>query len=102
MVYKMPMPPMKRTISERIAWRYEPVVPTTPKMAWRRLLGAATAHIGRSGTELAQTDRDDIEWAIATIRRKLDEAAWQAAWAEGRTMTLEQAIAYALEETQDA
>ena len=63
-----------------------------------RLLGAAAAHIERSGTKLAQTDRDDIEWAIATVRRKLDEATWQAAWAEGQAMSLEQAVAYALEE----
>ncbi|CAA9304886.1 MAG: hypothetical protein AVDCRST_MAG93-4852 [uncultured Chloroflexia bacterium] len=28
---------------------------------------------------------------------QLDEATWQTAWAEGRAMPLEQAIAYALE-----
>ena len=35
---------------------------------------------------------------MAAARAKIDEAAWNAAWAEGRAMTLEQAIAYALEE----
>jgi hypothetical protein len=33
-----------------------------------------------------------------TARGQVDEAIWEAAWAEGRAMTLEQAIAYALEE----
>jgi hypothetical protein len=33
------------------------------------------------------------------IRALLDEAAWDAAYAEGRRMTLERAIAYALEES---
>jgi predicted ATPase/DNA-binding CsgD family transcriptional regulator len=33
---------------------------------------------------------------LATIRSQLDEAAWQAAWAEGRAMSMEQAIEYAL------
>jgi hypothetical protein len=31
------------------------------------------------------------------VREQLDEAAFAAAWAEGQAMTLEQAIAYALE-----
>ena len=31
---------------------------------------------------------------IATARARLDEAAWEAAWAEGRAMTPEQAVAY--------
>jgi hypothetical protein len=34
----------------------------------------------------------------AALRAQLDEAAFNAAWAEGRTMTLEQAIEYALGE----
>jgi len=31
-------------------------------------------------------------------RAQLDETTWAAAWAEGRAMTLEQAITYALDE----
>jgi hypothetical protein len=37
------------------------------------------------------------ERAVAIVRAQLDEATFAAAWAAGRTMTLEQAIAYALE-----
>ena len=38
------------------------------------------------------------EWQriAASARAQLDEAAWEAAWAEGQALTLEQAIAYAL------
>jgi hypothetical protein len=38
---------------------------------------------------------------VAATRAHLD-ANFAAAWAEGRAMTLEQAIAYALEKTPDA
>jgi hypothetical protein len=34
----------------------------------------------------------------AAARAQLDEAAWQDAWAEGRTMLLEQVIAHVLNE----
>jgi tetratricopeptide (TPR) repeat protein len=37
---------------------------------------------------------------LAAARSQLDEAAWQEAWAEGRAMTLDQAISYALEEEE--
>ena len=33
---------------------------------------------------------------LAATRSRLDEAAWQAAWAEGRAMSMERAIEYAL------
>jgi hypothetical protein len=35
---------------------------------------------------------------ITEARQELDEAAWTAAWDEGRGMCLDQAIAYALGE----
>jgi predicted ATPase/DNA-binding XRE family transcriptional regulator len=35
---------------------------------------------------------------VAAAREGLDEAAWEAAWAEGRTMTLEEVVAEALAE----
>jgi DNA-binding NarL/FixJ family response regulator len=38
-----------------------------------------------------------MEDMLATARAQLDEATWQAAWAEGLAMPLDQAIAYALE-----
>jgi len=38
------------------------------------------------------------ERMMATVRSALDEVAFATAWAEGRTSTLEQAVAYAIEE----
>jgi hypothetical protein len=46
----------------------------------------------RSPVEQADVDRDFV-----VIRSRLDEATIAAAYAEGRAMTVEQAIAYALE-----
>jgi soluble lytic murein transglycosylase-like protein len=37
---------------------------------------------------------------LAAARSRLDEASWQKAWAAGRAMTLEEAVAYALEEDE--
>jgi hypothetical protein len=35
---------------------------------------------------------------FATACSQLDETSWQEAWAQGRAMTLDEAISYALEE----
>ena len=41
-------------------------------------------------------DGEDEHSDIAALRAALGEAAFTVAWAEGRAMTLEQAIEYAL------
>ncbi len=64
-----------------------------------RLVGAAEAQFEAIGAALWPADRLEHERTIDAVRTHLDEANWQAAWAEGRTMSLEQAIAYALEPT---
>ncbi len=38
----------------------------------------------------------DYEGRLAAARAQLDEASWEAAWAEGRAMTPEETIEYAL------
>jgi DNA-binding NarL/FixJ family response regulator len=38
---------------------------------------------------------------VRAARAELDEAAWQAAWAQGRAMTTERAIEYALSEREE-
>jgi len=45
------------------------------------------------------TDRIALVPSLAAIRARLDGAAWDVAWEEGRAMTLEQAIACALDES---
>jgi predicted ATPase/class 3 adenylate cyclase len=42
------------------------------------------------------TDEIDYEHYLAIARVQLDEVTFQAAWAEGKAMTLEQAVAYAV------
>lgn len=61
------------------------------------LLGAAE-HLGETiGASLVQTERADYETSIAATRAALGEAAFAAAWVQGRAMTLDEAVAYALE-----
>jgi tetratricopeptide (TPR) repeat protein len=45
------------------------------------------------------TQQVDVDRDLATIHAQLDEASFAAATAAGRSMTLEQAIVYALDET---
>jgi predicted ATPase/class 3 adenylate cyclase len=63
-----------------------------------RLLGATAAlfEIFDPGA-MDPIDRADYERAVAAARAQLDAATFDAAWAAGRAMTPEQAIAYALE-----
>ena len=42
-------------------------------------------------------DQQEYERGVSELRGQLDDATFTAAWVEGRTMTLEQAVAYALE-----
>jgi predicted ATPase/transcriptional regulator with XRE-family HTH domain len=62
-----------------------------------RLCGAATALREAVGTPLPPADRDDFAQAVASARRALDEHSFAAAWAQGRAMSLEQAVVYARE-----
>ena len=34
---------------------------------------------------------------LAAVRSQLDEASWEEAWAEGRDMSFEEAVSYAME-----
>jgi tetratricopeptide (TPR) repeat protein len=62
-----------------------------------RLLGAAEVAMERVGALVEPSDQSELDRNIADVRALLDEATFQAAWAEGRKMTLEQAVAEALE-----
>jgi hypothetical protein len=42
-------------------------------------------------------DQQEYEHGVSKLRSQLDDATFTAAWGEGRGMTLEQAVAYALE-----
>jgi non-specific serine/threonine protein kinase len=66
------------------------------------LLGAAEAihaALDASGTLIEPVNRVAWEEAMARARQQIDEAAWEAAWAAGRALPLDQAVAAALGET---
>ncbi len=63
-----------------------------------RLIGAAEGLRETVGAPLPPSVRADYDSNIAAVRGSLGEAALAEAWAEGRTMTLEKAIDYALTE----
>jgi len=55
-----------------------------------RLLGAV------DGAEMVHAHQRECERIITAAHVAFDQTVWEAAWAEGQAMTLEQAIAYAL------
>jgi DNA-binding CsgD family transcriptional regulator len=63
-----------------------------------RLWGAAAALRERIGAPLPPVDQREHEQVVERARTQLDAATWAAAWAEGRGLPLEQAIAAALEQ----
>jgi DNA-binding CsgD family transcriptional regulator len=65
-----------------------------------RLWGVAEGMSETYGTHLARAVRTlvDYEGRLAAASSRLDDAAWSAAWEEGRGMSSEQAIEYALEQ----
>jgi hypothetical protein len=65
-----------------------------------RLFGASEALREALGTPLPGSYRANYERNLSSMRKQLDEASVAAAWAEGRAMTMEQAIAYALAEPE--
>ncbi|HET7090142.1 MAG TPA: tetratricopeptide repeat protein [Anaerolineae bacterium] len=66
-----------------------------------RLFGAAEALRGAIGAPLPPADRAGHERDAAAVRAQLGKAAFDAASAEGRAMTMEQAIAYATGDGQE-
>jgi len=63
-----------------------------------RLLGAAEAFCDTLGARPPVAIAAEYERTVTEGRAALGEAVFAATWAEGRTMSLEQAIQYALEE----
>jgi hypothetical protein len=61
-----------------------------------RLLGAADALREAIGTALSPAQLATHTLDVARVRSALGDDRFAAAWAEGRAMTLEQAIEYAL------
>jgi DNA-binding NarL/FixJ family response regulator len=64
-----------------------------------QLLGAAEPHLDTLRGYMPLSDRADYDHTLAAVRAQLDEAAFTAAFAQGRTLPLDQAIAYAQEQS---
>jgi hypothetical protein len=62
-----------------------------------RLLGAAAALRETLGAPQPPQEQAEVEQAVAATRAALGEDAWAAAFAAGRALSLEQALAEALE-----
>jgi predicted ATPase/DNA-binding SARP family transcriptional activator len=63
------------------------------------LLGAAEALRQAIGAPLNGAERSELDQDVVVTRNQLGERIFEAAWAEGRAMTMEQAVEYALKET---
>jgi tetratricopeptide (TPR) repeat protein len=63
-----------------------------------RLFGTAEALREAMGAALAPVDRAEHDRSVVAARTGLGEEAFAAAWAEGRALSLEDAIKYALED----
>jgi len=63
-----------------------------------RLWGAAESLRQEIGTILSPVEHYVYEPYIDAARAKLDDVEWEAAWAEGKAITFEEAIEYALSE----
>ena len=63
-----------------------------------RLYGAAASLREVTGSPLSSADRAKRERVLAAIRTETDAGTFATAWEQGRVMTLEDAIAYALKD----
>jgi predicted ATPase/class 3 adenylate cyclase len=61
-----------------------------------RLLGAAEALRERINIPMMPTERPEYDREVSDLRANMDEATFVKAWAEGRALTMEQAIEYSL------
>ncbi len=65
-----------------------------------QLLGSTDALLESTQVHLNSADRQDYDRIVDATRSQLDEATWSEARAKGRAMTMDQAVAYAMEGSQ--
>ena len=66
-----------------------------------RLYGNRGGATGEKGSHLDLIAELNSERTVPAARTQWGEERWHHAWAKGRAMTIEQAIAYALEGTDE-
>jgi hypothetical protein len=64
------------------------------------LLAASEAQFETMGASIQPQDKLEVDQFKETVREQLGETEFNKAWAEGRALTREQALAEALEETR--
>jgi hypothetical protein len=74
--------------------------PHPPRELYRVPHRACASLFPAGGLLLDGSDRAAFDRRVAAARARLDEAAFAAGWVAGQAMTLERAIAVALEETR--
>jgi predicted ATPase/DNA-binding CsgD family transcriptional regulator len=67
-----------------------------------RILGAAEFARATTGFAMLPMDRETYDRAIAAARRELSVEAFEACWSEGRAMSLEEIVAYAMRDEPEA
>ncbi len=67
-----------------------------------QLFGAAEAHLAALGTVMEAADRIEVDHHIDLARDTLGPAAWADSYRIGQAMSLNEAIAYAMAETDDS
>jgi hypothetical protein len=63
------------------------------------LMGAVEIQLASLGMRLLPVDKMEYERNLAVLRAKLDEKTLTKFWAKGKGMSLDDVIAFALEET---
>jgi len=86
----------------RISWCLERLARLTkteesPERA-ARLIGAAERLRERIDAPVARPSQDDYDGTVAAVRERLGESTFKRICVEGRTMTVDQAVEYALKE----
>ena len=64
-----------------------------------RLFGSATAVVEAMGSCLNPSNQAEYDDALAIVRSRIGDEAFDAAWAQGRSLALEQAVTDALKES---
>jgi predicted ATPase/DNA-binding CsgD family transcriptional regulator len=65
-----------------------------------RLLAASEAQLNRMGAHIQPGDKHEVERFKRAIKQQLSEAEFSAAWAEGESLTMDQALAEAQGEAE--
>jgi hypothetical protein len=87
----------KHNLGVRTAMLTGPVGASGQPERAAQLLGASESSFQDLGISLQPADKIEIDRYLDDVRAQLDERTFEKAWAEGRTTSLENAVALALD-----